>query len=290
MQTKMFADLGPTTVSRCSRYALTSRNVAQTYLIDVAMPAAPLTPGQILPVVYVLDGNAMFAMAAQAARLLQSAPHPLPPMLMVGVGYDFRRGGGPNWEYGGLRLRDYSPTSDPRVIAEVRDAPPPYVYPPDYEIGGAGAFLRFLTEELRPFIAARYPVDPGDQTLLGFSLGGLFALDTLFTAPRSFRRYIAGSPALSWDDRVAFQREAALAAIADDLDADLFLSVGELEATSTNPLVSEIASTLSDLEAVLRGRRYPSLRMAHHVFPGETHASVIGATISRGLRAVFDRA
>jgi predicted alpha/beta superfamily hydrolase len=288
MQTEMsFADLGPTTMSRCSRYALASRNVAQTYLIDVAMPAAPVAPGQILPVVYVLDGNGMFAMAVQAARFLQSAPRPLPPMLVVGVGYDFRRGGGPNWEYGGLRLRDYSPSSDPRVVAEIRAAPSPYVYPPGFEIGGAAAFRRFLTEELRPFLAARYPVDPDDQTLLGFSLGGLFALDTLFTAPGSFRRYIAGSPALPWHDRIVFRREAALAANAGDLAADLFLSAGELEAMSADPLISAIVSTLCDLEAVLRGRRYQSLRMACHVFPGETHASVIGATISRGLRSVF---
>lgn len=288
MQTETFADLGPTTMSRCSRYALTARNVAQTYLIDVAMPAAPVTPGQILPVVYVLDGNGMFAMAAQTARMLQSAPQPLPPMLVVGVGYDFRRAGGPNWEYVGLRHRDYSPTSDPRVIGLLRASPPPYDFPADFELGGAAAFRRFLTEELRPFIAARYPVDPGDQTLLGFSLGGLFALDTLFTAPGSFRRYIAGSPALAWHDRVAFEREAALAATVDDLAADLFLSVGELEATSDNPLVSTIVSTVRDLEAVLRGRGYPSLRMACHLFPGETHASVIGATISRGLRSVFE--
>lgn len=290
MQTETFADLGPTTMSRCSRYALTSRNVAQTYLIDVAMPAAPMAPGQVVPVVYVLDGNGTFAMAAQAARMLQSAPKPLPPILIVGVGYDFRRGGGPNWEYGGLRLRDYSPTRDPRVMAEIRAAPPPYAFPPDYEIGGAVAFRRFLTEELRPFIAARYPADPEDQTLLGFSLGGLFALDTLLTASGSFRRYIAGSPALSWDDGVVFRREAALAATTDDLDADLFLSAGELEATSANPLVSAIVPTVYRLEAVLRGGRYPSLRMACHVFPGETHASVIGATISRGLRSVFAEA
>ena len=37
----------------------------------------------------------------------------------------------------------------------------------------------------------------------------------------------------------------------------------------------------------LAGREYPSLRLTHHVFEGETHLSVIPGTISRGLRDVF---
>ncbi|WP_372783714.1 alpha/beta hydrolase [Phenylobacterium sp.] len=287
MQT--LASLGPTTISRCNRYSLASRNVDQTFLIDVAMPAAPLAPGQAVPVVYVLDGNVMFAMAAQAARMMQSGGDPLPPFLIVGVGYQYRRGGGPNWEYVGLRCRDYSPTSDPWMMAALRASPPPYGVPEDFQLGGAAAFLAFFNEELKPFIAANYAVEAGDQTPLGFSLGGLFALNTLFTAPGSFNRYIAGSPALAWDGRVMFDREAALAATAKDLSADLFLSVGGLEEDEDGGASTARVSNLAAMEAALRGRRYPSLRMTHHVFPDETHFSVMAATISRGIRTVFAR-
>ena len=282
-----FQSLGLSSLSRSKSYALTAKSIDQTYVIDVALPAAPVAPGQALPVVYVLDGNGTFAMAAQIARLMQSGPNALPPMLMVGVGYEYRRGGGPNWQYIGFRHRDYSPTSDPRVMALLRASPPPFDFPPDYQLGGAAAFLGFLNDELKPFIASRYAADPDDQTLLGFSLGGLFALNTLFTAPASFQRYIAGSPGLTWDERVVFDREAALAATTADLAADLFLSVGALEEDENDGVASARVSTLAEMAAVLRERAYPSLRMTHHVFDGETHLSVIAATISRGLRAVF---
>ncbi len=282
-----FEKLGPAALSRSQSYALKSKRIDQTFIIDVALPAAPVAPGQALPVVYVLDGNGMFAMAAQVARLMQSGVNPLPPLLIVGVGYRYTGGKGNNWEYFGFRHRDYSPSADPRVMALFRASPSPYDFPEDYKLGGAAAFLEFLADELMPFVAANYAVDAQDQTLLGFSLGGLFVLNTLFTAPTAFKRYIAGSPGLSWHDRVVFDREAALAAISNDLAADVFLSVGSLEEGEDDGVASARVSTLAAMEAVLRNRRYPSLRMVHHVFPNETHMSVIPATFSRGLRSVF---
>jgi len=38
---------------------------------------------------------------------------------------------------------------------------------------------------------------------------------------------------------------------------------------------------------LLELRNYPSLQMARHEFPDETHLSVISAAFSRGLHAVF---
>jgi predicted alpha/beta superfamily hydrolase len=62
--------------------------------------------------------------------------------------------------------------------------------------GGADAFLRFITEELRPLIAQHFVLNTQQQTLFGFSYGGLFALHTLSTQPQHFQRYWAASPSL----------------------------------------------------------------------------------------------
>jgi hypothetical protein len=150
-------------------------------------------------------------------------------------------------------------------------------YPAYGQPGGADAFLAFINEELKPFIAARYPnADPDNATIMGHSFGGLFALHALFTAPDSFDRYIAGSPSPAWDGGLLFDEEAAAPG---DIGARLFVSMGTLEPEE------DMIAPLQRMDALLRER--PDLDYTFHVFEGETHSSVIPATFSRGLREVF---
>ena len=66
--------------------------------------------------------------------------------------------------------------------------------------GGAGSFLRFIRQELMPFIQSSYPVRPEEKAIAGSSFGGLFALYTLFHHPDTFNCYIIGSPSIGWDE------------------------------------------------------------------------------------------
>lgn len=263
------------------RYALHCPVIGETFRIDVALPEFP-RPGRPLPVVYVMDGNTVFGIAAQAARFLQNARE-MPQVLMVGVGYDLECTR-PRAAYGALRNRDLTPSLDQafleRIIAE-QNAPFPVETDPP--AGGAGAFLDFLVHRLRPFIAERYDTDPRDQTLVGSSLGGLFSLHALLTSPGAFQRHVANSPALWWHEREVFAREAAVAAAGRDLPAKLFLSVGGLEVGEAWNGVRDCA----EFADILAGRGRAGLAMTHHVFEGESHTSVIPAALSRGLRTVF---
>ncbi len=63
--------------------------------------------------------------------------------------------------------------------------------------GGADAYRRFLTEELKPWAVARFPV--ARIALMGESLAGLFTAETLLKAPASFDDYIVVSPSLWWN-------------------------------------------------------------------------------------------
>ncbi len=114
--------------------------------------------------------------------------------------------------------------------------------------------------------------------MLGHSLGGLFVLHALFTSPESFDRYVAGSPSLWWRGGMMLDAAAALG----DADARLFMSFGALEPAE------QMLEPGAEMDALLSGGDRPSLRYTFHVFDGETHESVIPATFSRGLRAVFD--
>lgn len=238
-----------------------------------------------LPVVYVLDGDGAFGVVTQAVRMLQMEANGLPPMLVVGVGYRYSSSKLARAEHAAWRTRDFSPTLDAASQAQTRDVLAKQGFDVAIQPGGAPKFLSFLTTELRPIIAQTYAVDTADQTLVGMSLGGLFALYTLFNLPTAFKRYVILSPALWWDDRAIFAHEASYAASATDLAAKVFLGVGSLEEADGAPYWP--VSNLAAMDAALRGRNYPSLDLTHHVFPEETHMSVYSGAVTRGLRTVF---
>lgn len=267
----------PATILATRRHALRSDAIGETFQIDVALPSPWMgqQPDHPLPVIYVMDANTVFGIAAQTLRFLQNADG-VPPCLLVGVGYQLE---GPRRrrDYGALRTRDLTPSFDAgfheTLLAQRRDPSPPDIGPG----GGGEAFLDFLIDELRPFIAERYATDPGDQTLVGSSLGGLFSLHAYLTRPGAFTRHVANSPALWWRDGEAFANEAAAQ---PDPATRLFLSVGGRETDPRWPMVDH----MRDMAGRLTARGLP---VTSHVFADESHTSVIPAALSRGLRSVF---
>lgn len=269
----------PASISASRRFRLRSASVGETYQIDVALPANGVETGQPLPVVYVLDGNTVFGIAAQAARFLQQADGAA-PALLVGVGYCLDGVTRPRDAYGPLRMRDFTPSKDADFLARIIEARQGRPLPEDVQPwGGADAFLQFLITELRPFIASRYAVDPASQFLVGSSLGGLLSLYALLKVPGAFKAYGANSPSLWWNEGELFRTEEALAPQTAPLNAELFMSVGGLETEQPWSMVDGVER----MAALLRGRSSPGLTVHAHTFTGETHTSVIPAALSRTL-------
>jgi predicted alpha/beta superfamily hydrolase len=267
----------PVPVAGSQRHLLYSDIIGQEFAIDVALPFMP--SDSPMPVVYVTDGGTMFPLVANAARLLQLGPE-LPPMVIVGIGYTASTPA----EVLALRTRDLTPTIDDEYMVEASEGPFPL--PADILPGGADRFLDFIEQEVKPLIRENYPVSD-DETLVGDSLGGLFTLHALFTRTGDYDRYLAGSPSIWWDGRVLFQEETDYAAAYDDLNAKLFLSVGTLEEGQDPDNDSKMVSNTLEMAQLLKSHGFSNLRLTHHVFQGETHLSVIPATFSRGLRALF---
>ncbi|HEV7691633.1 MAG TPA: alpha/beta hydrolase-fold protein, partial [Hyphomonadaceae bacterium] len=203
----VFRDAGMASISTSQRFHVSMEGYKEQFRIDVAVPAMPIPKGRKLPVIYVLDGAWSFAITAQAARALAVGPGAIPQAIVVGIGpavddaAAFAR-------TTALRYRDLAPGVDEAHIAQMKTALPAQFWPADSELGGAAKFFRFIEQELKPFVEAYFPADMSDQTLVGVSLGGLFVLNTLFTAPGSFQRHVAVSPSIWWNDCAVTDREA----------------------------------------------------------------------------------
>lgn len=160
------------------------------YTIFISAPeGAPPSGG--FPVLYVLDANAWFGLAAQIARLDELEDG---PSIVVGVGYPVHT------LYDDPR-RNYDFTLGPPLTPQLASA--------GSKFGGAAAFLDFLRHELRDAVGKTYPINTRRQSLFGHSLGGYFVLHALFAEPHAFATYVAASPAIWWDDTALKAEEKA---------------------------------------------------------------------------------
>jgi ferri-bacillibactin esterase len=275
---------GPAAIEDTERFHLTAEGYDQPFQIDVALPALPVAPGTRLPVIYVVDGNWIFAQTAQTARQLAIGTDAIPQAIVVGIGYAIE---GPMTfpRVAALRYRDLAPGVDEKHIGEMRRVLPPNVWPSEGDLGRAGQFLEFIEEGLKPFIEERYPADPGDQTILGVSLGGLFALHTLFAAPGSFQRYVAVSPSIWWN-ACALHDVEEQAGYLGGVGGRVFMGVGADEEDEAPD--ARMVMNMVELAERLR-RSFQDVYLSSHVFDGEGHMSVGPAGICRGLRSVFAR-
>lgn len=154
--------------------------------------------------------------------------------------------------------------------------------------GGAINFTAFLVDEVRPELAKRYRL-ANDNTLFGFSAGGMFCETVLFTRPEAFDRYICGSGvANNRPDGGIFRLESEYAAKNNDLKAKLFLSVGELEAVNDGFEGSQLFTGVAQLAQIVKLRNYPSLEFHFKILDGEVHDwRHVMVSLKEGLHAVF---
>lgn len=239
--------------------------------------------GARFPALYVLDPSATLDIVFGIKRLFDIfSGGALPLSYAIGVGYA-------DWDIEARRFRDYTSTAAPFPKGLAIDA--------KFGLGGAARYLDCLRNEIIPTLEARYPLDPTERGLVGYSLSGLFAAHVLFLHPETFARYLVISPSLWWDDGVVFREEEAWAAAHADLKAKVFLVGGEEEETPNggwqNNLPDEIVlplklvSNLKLLRDRLASRGYPSLRLNSAFIPDGRHISVFPSAVGRGLIEMF---
>lgn len=239
----------------------------ELYRIFVSYPATPAPP-EGFPVLYVLDGNAMFAGFAEARRIQEYGD--IGKSIVVGVGYPGDQA------YSTRRLYDYT------------GGPPPQPWRDQFakeRSGGWDVFLDFLTSKLRGEIGKRFRINPDRQALFGHSLGGLFAIHTLYARPDAFHAIIAASPSLFWHDTEMLAAERDFAAR---------LQAGKIPKVSRLMVVAgdreETALERWDAEALIK-RIEPlsayGLRTRSEIYAGEGHITVPSRAVTESLRFAF---
>ena len=221
---------------------LTCHTVGQDYHLSVALPDNYAASGQNYPVLYLLDSDLFFGMAASLTMPLYASMGK-PELIIVGIGYDVESMD--EW----FRLREID-----LKIPEVADAPAD---------SRAGLFLNALSQEIIPFIEANYRVNPSDRALYGYSSGGFFVLYALFHQPGAFQRYLAGSGDLYLAYPYLIRHADRLANRTSTDPLQLYLSVGELEAHQF-PYFHQLLDFLERAS-------YPGLALTAEIFPGGFH-------------------
>ena len=242
------------------------------YRIFVSRPQGEPPEGGF-PVLYVLDGNAMFAGFAETRRIQETSDPNIGKSIIVGVGYPT------DMPYDTRRMYDYTPA--------IPNPPPPgQAELAKYRSGGNDKFLDFLVGRLRKEVARRYAVNLNRQALFGHSLGGLFALHVLYTRPGAFHAIISASPSQWWNEQsiLAEERDFTRRLSEDKIKgpvARLLLVAGAIEERIWNTWDAEaLAKRLEPLSIY-------GLRTRSEIFRNETHITVPARAVTPALRFAF---
>ncbi|WP_431280766.1 alpha/beta hydrolase [Humitalea sp. 24SJ18S-53] len=246
------------------------------YRIMIAVPESP-PPVAGFPVLYHLDGNAVFASMVEAMRIqgARGSATGVAPGIIVGIGYAVD---GPFDRL--RRTLDYTPPADPATLGERPDGGE---WTPT---GGADAFLDMLESQVKPLVAGLAAVDPARQALFGHSLGGLCALHMLLARPHAFARIVAVSPSLWWNGGAVLR---ALDARGTSLPAErarVMIAVGGEEEPPETPGEDAHAARRRAHGLITNARAFADRLPADvfRIFPGENHGSAVHAALGPALR------
>ena len=231
---------------------ITSAEIGQQFDLLVRLPDDYATSGKRYPVLFVLDGWHFPFLAFLANNNLYSEK--MPPVIMVNLSY---------------------PAGINTMVPRARDFTPTTFTEREANSGGAPAFLKFLANDVIPYVDKTYRTFPANRGLLGHSYGGFFALYALEERPDLFQRIVAASPVVDWDHRYLFTHAAGkLKNLAFPVRLDL--SAGDDDVTG-----------VPDFEKLLTEIGTGKLVHRFTLYPGQNHNSVRTLSFPAGLYWIY---
>ncbi|MCB2408772.1 alpha/beta hydrolase [Hymenobacter lucidus] len=237
---------------------LHSTVLAEDRVLNIYLPAGyDQEPTATYPVIYLLDGSAdedFIHIAGLAQYLNFPWINQLPKSIVVGIANVDRR-------------RDL--TFPTRNKEDLKQSP---------TSGKSAAFIRFLEQEVQPYIRKTYRTN-ARRTLIGQSLGGLLAVEVLLKRPALFDTYLIASPSLWWDDESLLRQAPQLLRKPLPAGTTVFVAVGN----EGDQMQRDAAALAAALRAV------PGVRTEYVVFPEETHATILHRAVYRAFEWLYKK-
>jgi predicted alpha/beta superfamily hydrolase len=143
--------------------------------------------------------------------------------------------------------------------------------------GGSEKFIRFLEEELIPYVNSNYHTN-GTSYLLGQSLGGLLATEILIKKPYLFTHYLITSPSLWWNNQSILEVAKKEFEKKDYSKTYVYLAVGQLE----HKIMVKDAKALALLLNQIKIKKVDFV-----VFPEENHATILHNSLYKAFSVLF---
>nr|WP_241229693.1 alpha/beta hydrolase-fold protein [Tsuneonella rigui] len=244
------AEPAPQPITLGESYTVPSQVMSTERTINVYLPADYAKDTKSYPVLYLIDGGVdQDFVHVVGASVIGAASGRQQDAIIVGIATKDRRD------------ELTRPTADPALLAKYPTA------------GHSERFRRFIRDEVKPLIAARYRTN-GTDGVIGESLAGLFIAETWLREPDLFGSYAAISPSLWWDNAALSAAASALAGKAQD-GHRLMIATAEEGA-------EEAGFDASFLTAL--GPRREVCAVPH---PEYTHATIYHAVVPAALQFLF---
>ena len=236
-------------------YTIQSEVLKEKRPVIIYTPDNYSNNGNPVTVLYLLDGQNNFLHTSGIVSFLQNLGR-IPKMMIVAI---------PNTSD---RTRDLTPAIE--LNEETKKNIP--------TAGGADNMLRFISDELIPYIDENY--NTGNyRILVGHSFGGLFAVYTLLNKPDLFDAYIAISPSMWWDDQNQLVKAQEFFKSDPDLNGYFYMTMGNEDGTMLGGAMK--------LAALFEESQAENFNWDFKVMKEETHGTVPLRSTYYGLEAIF---
>ena len=220
------------------------------------------------PVLYLLDGDAHFHSVTALIQILATGVNGtfvVPEMIVVAI---------PNTN----RMRDLTPSA---ASVDLNGAPTKAFD----GTGGMPGFFQFIKSELIPHIDSTFRTAPY-RMLIGHSLGGLAAIDAIYTMPETFNAYVAIDPSLWWDRRLLLNQAKAFFSRPQLAGRTLYMAqANTLGADDSLP--NGHFNSIVQFNRILETYNTSGIRYGFKYYPDDSHGSVPLIAEYDALRFIF---
>jgi predicted alpha/beta superfamily hydrolase len=234
-----------------------SANIGDSFEIYTSLPRS-FDAAKHYNVVYYCDANLKSGRAIRNLLSTNQYDKKLANTIFVGVGHI--------GNYHVLRRRDFIlPTINGKDTAGK-----------DANYGQVAKFYVFLKDELIPSVNTKFNTNQANNSILGHSLGGLFAFYCLFKSDNLFAKYFALSPAL-WIDKYSIYKFNKIQGGLPNKKYLYFVTGGK-------EVMNHIRKGTNRAKEFLDEKKYSNLTYEYTIVKWKTHNSQVPIT----LKKIFD--